>query len=122
MAKKEVNERIEPIILTDKETGEKFTLEFSRESVVFTNRQGFKLNEAGNNSMEMLPILFYGAFRMHHKNVSRQRTDKILFEDLGGLSSAVVERLMMLYNAPHAALIHEEDVDYSKNAKMTVEL
>ena len=122
MAKKEVNEKIEPIILTDTETGEKFTLEFSRESVVFTNRQGFKLNEAGNNSMEMLPILFYGAFRMHHKNISRQRTDQILFEDLGGLSSAAVERLMMLYNAPHSALIHDEEDEYSKNSKMTVEL
>ena len=121
MAKNVANEKVEPIVLTDNDTGERFTLEFSRESVVFTNRQGFNVSEMGSNSMEMLPILFYGAFRMHHRNVSRQRTDKILFEDLGGLSSAAVERLLMLYNAPHSALIRSEE-DEPKNAKMTIQL
>ena len=122
MAKNVANGKVEPIILTDSETGEKYTLEFSRESVVFTNRQGFNVSEMASNSMEMLPILFYGSFRMHHRNISRQRTDKILFEDLKGLSQAAVERLIMLYNAPHKALIHEEEEYDSKNSRMTIQL
>lgn len=123
MARNIENERVEPIKLTDTDTGEEYILEFNRESVIFTNRQGFKLNEFGDNSMEMLPILFYGAFRMHHRNVARNRTDKILFEDLGGLPSAAVERLLLLYNAPHNALIHNDDEEGEvKNAKMTVQL
>lgn len=121
MARNIENERVEPIVLTDVDTGEQYTLEFNRESVLFTNRQGFKLNEFSDNSMEMLPILFYGAFRMHHKNIARNRTDKILFEDLGGLPSAAVERLLLLYNAPHNALIRSDE-DEPKNAKMTVQL
>lgn len=118
--KSELNERVRPIELKDNETGDTYVLEFSRESVVFTNRQGFNVSVIDSNMMEMLPILFYGAFRMHHKNVSRQRTDKILFEDLGGLSNASIERLLQLYNAPHNALIHDDGEGDEKNAKMTV--
>ena len=122
MARKEVNEIVKPMGLTDQETGEHYDLEFSRSSVVFTNKQGFKISELYDNMEEMLPILFYGAFRMHHQNVSRQKTDKILFEDLGGLSDAALERLIALYAAPRKALIREEGEDEVKNSKMTVEL
>lgn len=121
MARNEANEKIRPIEITDNETGDKYILEFSRDSVIFTNRQGFKAGEFGDNMMEMLPILFYGAFRMHHKNVSRQKTDKILFEDLKGISNEVMERLLMLYNEPHNSLLHNNGED-EKNGRMTIVL
>ena len=41
MAKNEVNEKVKPLILTDNDTGEKYTLEFSRESVRFAEARGF---------------------------------------------------------------------------------
>ena len=37
------DENVKPIRLTDTETGEKYTLEFSRESVKFAEQRGFKL-------------------------------------------------------------------------------
>lgn len=110
---------IKPIVLTDNNENKQYTLEFNRDSVVFTNRMGFKQSEFMDNMEEMLPILFFGAFRMHHKNISRAQTDKIM-ETLGGLSDAFVARLIELYAQPRQALMNAE-VDYSKNVTMTVE-
>lgn len=117
-------EPIKPITLTDTDTGDRYELEFSLDSVKFTNRQGFKLSEMYDNTEEMLPILFFGAFRMHHKNLSRAQTDEILFKKLGGLTDTVAARLIELYAAPRAALVRsdDEDEDAEKNARMTVEL
>ena len=43
MAKAE--ERVNPIRITDTETGETYVLEFSRESVKFAEQRGFKISE-----------------------------------------------------------------------------
>ena len=117
-------EPIKPIILTDTDTGDRYELEFSLESVKFTNRQGFKASELQDNPEEMLPILFFGAFRMHHKNVSRAQTDDILLNKLGGLTDTAAARLLELYAAPRNALVRADDADEDaeKNARMTVEL
>lgn len=113
-------EEIRPIILTDNETGEKYTLEFTRDSVRFAEKHGFNFDDIDKYPMSTIPDLFYYAFRAHHKMVARDKTDKILFEDLGGLSEAVVKRLASLYAAPFKALTREDDD--TKNSKMTVEL
>lgn len=120
----EAEERVNPIILRDKDTGEEYTLEFSRDSVIFTNKQGFKPSEIDDNFEEMLPILWFGAFRMHHKNVSRARTDAILFNELHGVSDKMLERLVHLYRAPRRAMIRVEDDEdgASKNANTTMEV
>lgn len=117
-------EQIKPIILTDTDTGERYELEFSLESVKFTNRQGFKVSELQDNPEEMLPILFFGAFRMHHKNVSRAQADDILFNKMHGVTDAFAARLLELYAAPRNALVRSNDADEDaeKNSRMTVEL
>lgn len=114
-------EIVKPIVITDNETNEVFTLEFNRESVVFTNNQGFKATELVDNAEEMIPILFYGAFRKNHKNISRQRTDAILFDKLQGLSKEVLERLIELYTAPRSTLFRENE-GHSENPKVVVSL
>ena len=111
-----------PIIINDLETGEKYTLEFSRETAIFTDNQGFRVSEFDDKFNEMLPILFYGAFRMHHKRLSREKTDKILFEKLKGLSPEAAKRLIELYAATRESLINEKDEEDEKNALATVEL
>lgn len=118
----EANEVVKPIELKV-ENGDVYTLEFNRESVIFTNRQGFKLSDFGDNMEEMLPILWYGAFRMHHKNISRQKTDKLL-EDIGGLTGEAAERLIMLYGQPRKSLFRDEDeVETDENPrKATLQL
>ena len=121
MAKSEANERVKPIKLTDTETGDEYILEFDRESIRFAEARGFDIDDVGKYPMTKIPELFFYAFRMHHKNVSREKTDRILFEDLGGLPKGVAERLGALYAAPFEALSQNEDKTV-KNPKVTVEL
>ena len=77
MAKAEVNEQVKPIIIHDGENQIDYTLEFNRETIRFAEARGFDIDDVGKYPMSKLPELFYYAFRMHHKNVSREKTDRI---------------------------------------------
>lgn len=120
MAKSEVNEEVRPITLHDEDTQTDYILEFNRETVRFAEQRGFDIDDVGRFPMTKLPELFYYAFRMHHKNISREKTDRILFEDLGGMPSGMAERLGALYAAPFEALTNK-DGEKAKNSRMTVE-
>lgn len=122
MSKKIVNEEVKPIILRDDEKGVTYTLEFNRESIKFAEMRGFDIDDLGKYPMSKMPELFFYAFRMHHKNVSREKTDKILFDDLGGMQPGMIERLAMLYAEPFKALTPDEDEAQPKNSHMTVEM
>ena len=122
MAKKEVNEKVKPIILRDTESGTEYTLEFNRESIRFAESRGFAIDDIDRFPMSKIPELFYYSFRAHHKNVSREKTDRMIFEDWGGIGSlpeGLLERLVMLYAEPFNATNVEEK---AKNSKLTVEL
>lgn len=121
-----MTDKINPIKIKIEEDDIVYTLEFSRETVIFTNNQGFVRSQFYDRFEEMLPILFYGAFRMHHKKVSRNETDRILNEVLRGLKEDELSRLLELYLAPRNALIRDEDDEEddddenSKNCRATV--
>ena len=120
MASKEVNEQVRPIILHDTEAGIDYTLEFNRDTVRFAEARGFDIDDVGRYPMTKLPELFFYSFRMHHKNVSREKTDRILFDDLGGMPDGMAERLGALYAVPFEALTNK-DKESAKNSKVTVE-
>lgn len=120
MAKNEINEKVRPIIIHDEDNQIDYTLEFNRETIRFAEQRGFDIDDVGKYPMTKLPELFFYAFRMHHKNVSREKTDRILFDDLGGMPSGMAERLGALYAAPFEALTNSED-NKAKNSKVTVE-
>lgn len=122
MSKSQANEKIKPLTLTDNETGEKYVLEFSRESVKFAEARGFTIEDSVKFPQTKIPDLFYFAFRKNHKSVSRERTDRMLYDDLQGLSTAAIERLLMLYQEPQNALIRTDEDGEPKNARVTVEL
>ena len=122
MAKKEVNEKVKPIILRDADSGSEYTLEFNRESIRFAEMRGFDISDVDKFPMTKIPDLFYYSFRMHHKNVSREKTDRMIFEDWGGIGSlpeGLLERLILLYAEPFNATTTGEK---PKNSKLTVEL
>ena len=122
MAKNEINEKVTPIIIhdnSDERLGSvDYTLEFDRDSVKFAEARGFSLDLVSQYPMTYIPDLFFYAFRMHHKNVSREKVDK-LFDKMGGLQDGMLERLGQLYALPFDALMQNEDKP--KNAKVTVE-
>lgn len=110
---------VKPIIIKSKDT--EYTLEFNRESVKFAESRGFMFEDVSNFPMSKIPELFFYAFRMHHKNVAREKTDKLLFEELGGLPQGAIERLVELYCAPFESLTVSEGEE-PKNSKWTVEM
>ena len=113
-------EKVKPIVLTDKATNETYTLEFNREAVRFAESRGFVIGDVDKFPMTLYD-LFYYAFRMHHRNVSRERTDKIIDEGFGGIAGmpeAMLQRLGELYADTFGALTEEEQ----ENPRIVVEL
>lgn len=102
-------ERVNPITITDPDSGKEYTLEFSRRTVVKTEQAGFDANSLESKSMTMIPLLFWGAFLMHHPHMTKDQADKILFDGLGGLSERELSHLGKLYAAPFQTLIASED-------------
>ena len=109
-------ERIEPMVITidDKE----YTLEFNRTTAKMAENGGFKRDDVVDKMMTRIPELFYYAFKMHHPDIKREKTDEIYFEMLEGLTDAELDRLVNLFNAPYKTLVNE--TGERKNRKVTV--
>lgn len=104
-----MSESMKPMIITDPEEGREYTLEFSRRTVAKTEQAGLDVNQLESKSMTMIPLLFWGAFLAHHPYMTREQTDKILFEGLGGLNEDEMAYLGKLYAAPFQTLISSEE-------------
>lgn len=102
-------DKVNPMVITDPEEGREYTLEFSRKTVAKTEQAGFDVNRLESASMTMIPLMFWGAFLMHHPHMTREQTDKILFDSLGGLTEEELARLGELYAAPLKTLIAAEE-------------
>ena len=113
-------EKVKPIVLRNTETNDEYVLEFNKDSVRFAEDRGFRLVDLDNFPATKIPEFFFYAFRMHHKNVQRNKTDKMLEEDLGGMSPKFLQRLVELYNETLNELVVEEGE--VKNPKMEIEL
>ena len=111
-------EKINPIILNV--DGTEYTLEFSRTSVAYAEQNGFNIRDIDEKMMTRIPELFYYAFKMHHPDVKRAVTDRIFFDELGGIDEAVADRLVELYAEPYKTL--SNDTGKPKNPKVTVRL
>lgn len=117
-----MDERIDPIRLTDNDTGKVYELDFSRESVTFVEQQGYKIDETFDFPNVNIPKLFYFAFRKNHRNVSLQQTNALL-DKMGGLTEKIAMRLVDLYRqATMANNVIQEEEDLGKNSRVTVEL
>lgn len=101
-------ESLKPMVITDPDESREYVLEFNRKSVQKTEDAGFDMNKVESSPMKMLPLLFWGAFLMHQPYMTRQETDRILFDGLGGLNEEEVGALGKLYAAPYNDLIAED--------------
>lgn len=112
---------VKPLVIRDTQTNTpKYTLEFNRESIVWAERRGFKLNEVADFPVTGVSDLFFYAFRMHHKGMTHDMTDSIL-ADIGGWNTeGLVKRLMALYDAGMDSLNTAGGEE--KNAKYALEL
>ena len=100
---------VKPMVIKDEENGREYTLEFSRKTVTKTEQAGLDINQIESKSMTMIPLLFWGAFLMHHPYMTREQTDKILYEGLNGLTPDEMAKLGELYAEPFKTLIAGEN-------------
>lgn len=115
------SKRMKPMTIVDPETNHEYTLEFNRKSVAKCEDAGLDVTSASTKSMTMIPLLFWGAFQMHHPYMKREQTDKILFDGLGGLTGDELSYLAELYAEPFKSLVADEEEGSQGNPrKMTV--
>lgn len=110
-------ERVQPLVITVDD--KVYTLDFSRASVSHAERMGFDIRTLGDKPLLSISELFYHAFYMHHPDVKKEETDRILFEELEGLTDGEVERLSQLLEQTYSTLIRKGE---RKNSRVTVEL
>ena len=113
---------VQPARLTDDQTGQAYELDFSRESVVFAERNKFNLEDAIEYPVTGMSDLFYYSFRKNHRNVSREKTDKMIARWGGGVPEKLVKRLIQLYQQAQASNAIQVDEDAEKNSGLTLEL
>ena len=114
------SERVNPMIIADPDNGREYRLEFSRKSVAKAEQAGLDVNQLESKSMTMIPLLFWGAFLMHHPHMTKEQTDKILFDGLGGLNGKELEHLGKLYAEPFRSLVATEEETGENPRKMAV--
>lgn len=118
----DIQERVLPARLTDDRTGQVYELDFSRESIVFAERNKFKLEEALEYPVTGIRDLFYYSFRKNHRSVSRDKIDKMADRFGGALPEELVKRLIQLYQQAQSANAIVADEGAVKNAGFTLEL
>ena len=116
-----MDERVNPIKLTNNKTGEVYELDFNRETLFVMDRDGFKIEEVADYPATNIPKLFFYSFRKNHRKMTKAQTDRILQEVLHGVTPKILERLILLYNQAATANNVQEDEDLEKNLDVTVE-
>ena len=87
--------------------GKDYMLEYTKESVKEMERAGFVASEVLNKPNTLLPSLFAGAFRAHHRTTSKSIIDEI-FDALGDKED-LIGKLAELYQEPLSAMLDEPE-------------
>ena len=114
-------EKVSPIVFKGEGDfeGREFTLDFTRKTVARTERAGLNVNAMESQPMNMIYLMFWGAFLSHHPRMTQEQTDKILDEQFGGIEGlssiknesgeTLIEHLGRLYAAPFSTLMQDEE-------------
>lgn len=119
-----MSERVNPIKLTDKETGKIYKLDFCRKSVELMAQNHFVF---GKETFDYLakdgPELFFYAMIADNEKVTRREADRVYRELLGGITPAIAERLLELYmQALDDSRVFQTDEDLEANPRVAVEM
>ena len=111
-------ERVNPIEIEC--NGTVYKLDFDKESVMWAEDHGLVIDDINTKTMSVMSNLFFFAFRKHHPNMTKIQTNRIMFDEMGGLPVEVLERLTQLYTVNYNALVQTEET--AKNSKWTVRM
>ena len=96
--------------------GTEYTLEYTRRTVEQMEREGFVADDLKSKPLTMLPTLFAGAFKAHHRYVKREVIDEIYSKMTN--KADLIGKLAEMYNEPIMALI-DEPAESSENLTWT---
>ena len=102
--------------LNFKYNGTEYTLEFTRRTVEQMEKEGFVAEDIKTKPVTMLPTLFAGAFKAHHRFVKPEVIDEIFSKMTN--KGELIGRLAEMYNEPILALVGEPD-ESSENLTWT---
>lgn len=82
------------------DNGEKYILEYSRDTIQILEQQGFSVNELTQKPMTMLPLAFQGLFYKNHKYVKKSYVDECYerFKDKKQLLETISGMLLEAYD------------------------
>lgn len=92
--------------------GAKYTLAFNRKTVQSLSRAGFELDMIGKKPALGIPMLFRGAFMVHHRNIKDDLVNKI-YDDLVN-KEELISKLMEMYSEPINAMFEEPEEESEK--------
>lgn len=92
--------------------GKDYTLEFTRRTIKQMEDEGFVAKNIDDRPMTLLPALFAGAFKAHHRFVKQDVIDDIYAHMPN--KDKLIEKLAEMYNEPILSLM-EEPEDSAKN-------
>lgn len=87
--------------------GKTYTLEFNRKTAASLEKSGFSVEELTSKPNVMIPMLFHGAFLMHHPN-TKGETKESIFEKLGSRTK-LVQTLAEMYAETYSTLLDSDE-------------
>ena len=97
--------------------GKEYVLEFSRRTVMQAEKSGLSIDNLDTQMMNNIPELFYFAFKKNHSWITKDETDRILFEEFKGLTTDELKQLVELYAEPYESLVNMAVDGDEKNAR-----
>lgn len=94
-----------------------YTLEFTRRTVKQMEDEGFVARDIDSKPMTLLPALFAGAFKAHHRFVKPEIVDHIYAAMPD--KEKLIGKLAEMYNEPIETLMTEPDEETVKNVEWT---
>jgi hypothetical protein len=87
--------------------GKDYTLEYTRRTIKQMEDEGFVAKDIDDRPMTLLPALFAGAFKAHHRFVKQDVIDKIYAAMPN--KEELIGKLAEMYNEPIMSLMDEPD-------------
>ena len=100
-------------ITVSDENGNKYTLEFTKNTIVAMERVGFSLDKFEEQPVLMTTLLVQGAFAKNHARVKNSTIERV-FNSLKN-KEAFIEKLVEMYLEQRDALVDEGNVEWEAN-------
>lgn len=100
-------------ITVSDENGNKYTLEFTKTTIVAMERAGFTLDKFDEQPVLMTTLLVQGAFAKNHARVKNSTVERV-FNSLKN-KEAFIEKLVEMYLEQRDSLVDEGNVEWEAN-------